>query len=185
MKIILLNGPPRSGKDYAGAILQRHPCRDQVVKFAEELKVRTHALYQLDRRADWFEDCKDEPRDEFLGLTPRQAYIGVSELLIKPQHGAAQFGHWLADSIERQHSMVDTVIVTDSGFRSEAEVLVERFGAANCLLARIHRTGYTFSSDSRSYIDLSDLGVQCLDLQNDGGPGFRTLLGALPLSSRV
>tara|TARA_R110002167_G_scaffold143958_2_gene333704 strand:- start:50251 stop:50826 length:576 start_codon:yes stop_codon:yes gene_type:complete len=181
MKIILLNGPPRAGKDYAGAaLLEMLPAGTPILKFAQELKERTHALYRLVDAFgnlcphDHFEDRKDDQLEEFEGITPRQAYIAVSEELIKPLHGQRIFGEWLARRIDQLE--VGTVVITDSGFVPEAEVLVEKFGAENCLLARIHRKGYTFAGDSRSYLDLSHLSVQCQDINNDGGAGFRTSL---------
>ena len=181
MKIILLNGPPRAGKDYAGAALLEHlPAGTPILKFAQELKERTHALYRLVDAFgnlcphDHFEDRKDTPLVEFEGLTPRAAYIAVSERLIKPLHGERIFGEWLARRIDQLE--VGTVVITDSGFVPEAEVLVEKFGAENCLLARIHREGYTFAGDSRSYLDLSHLNVQCTDINNDGTDSFRTSL---------
>lgn len=189
MKIIFLNGPPGCGKDYAGHILWEWFGHAQVFKFAGTLKERAHAFYEQCDEAghplphDAFEHVKDTPLDQFEGKTPREVYIGVSELFVKPMHGDKQFGVWLADKIQRLRPEV--AVITDSGFRGEAEVLVERFGAENCLLARIHREGYDFSSDSRSYIDLADLGVQCLDINNDGGDGFRSSLGTLFPSSRA
>ena len=176
MRVIFLNGPPRSGKDYAGGIL-RDEFGGRIFKMAGELKERTHALYrQMNIKGeplphDYFEAAKDEPQECFLGLTPREAYIAVSERLFKPLYGQQVFGRLLAQQLEG-----DLAIITDSGFAPEAEPIVEKFGAENCLLARIHRAGYDFSSDSRSYIDLSHLGVPCLDIQNDGGSGFRASL---------
>tara|TARA_R110000796_G_C14524572_1_gene431228 strand:+ start:127 stop:708 length:582 start_codon:yes stop_codon:yes gene_type:complete len=191
MKIILLNGPPRSGKDYAGRVLLEHlPAGTPIVKMAKELKERTHALYRLvDEDGpyphDFYEAVKDTPLDEFEGITPRQAYIAVSELLIKPLHGDKQFGRWLCNYLERlEDEGVSTVVVTDAGFLGECEVLVDNFGPENCLLARIHRVGYTFAGDSRSYLDLDHLQVQCQDINNDGADGFRTSLAtALRLAS--
>ena len=190
MNIILLNGPPSSGKDFAGFEIWNRVGTGVLMKFAEEVKVRTHAaLYLCDEaghpfRADHYEDRKDQVLEEFGGITPRAAYIQFSEGFAKPLFGERIFGTWLADKIEAMDGP-DTVIITDSGFMPEAEVLVERFGAENCLLARIHRVGYTFAGDSRSYIDLAPLQVQCQDINNDGADGFRTLLGTLFPASRA
>ena len=101
-RIIFLNGPPRSGKDYAGNFLKDEMPHAFVAKFAAILKERVHTIYGLEcelglvRPHDFFEDYKDEPLDEFEGLTPRAAYIGFSERYIKPMHGDKQFGIWLA-----------------------------------------------------------------------------------------
>tara|TARA_R110000764_G_scaffold36736_1_gene81937 strand:+ start:12719 stop:13294 length:576 start_codon:yes stop_codon:yes gene_type:complete len=189
MKIILLNGPPSSGKDYAGELLRQDLELAVVRKFATEVKERTHAaLGLLDEAgyplpADFFEKVKDQALVDFHGVTPRAAYIQFSEGFAKPLYGEKVFGQWL---LERMQFIKDraTIVITDSGFVPEAEVLVERYGAENCLLARIHRIGYDFAGDSRSYIDLSHLNVQCQDINNDGGSGFRTSLAtALRLAS--
>ena len=97
-KIILLNGPPRCGKDYAGNLLTGPGAR--VAKFAHVLKERTHAAYSILHRGqpaphDWFETTKDEPCGEFLGRTPREAYIAFSEQFMKPLHGVDIFGRLL------------------------------------------------------------------------------------------
>ena len=174
MKVILLNGPPGCGKDFAGQILMDLLPKSVVMKFAKELKERTHALYRLTRHDgrphahDAYEHCKDTPMAVFHGRTPRLCYISVSENLIKPLHGDYIFGQWLASAMEAA-PMYDTFIVTDSGFASEAEVLIKRFGTDNVQLIRIHREGHDFSSDSRSYLDL---GVQCHDVMNCGTPAF-------------
>lgn len=186
MKIILLNGPPRSGKDYAGRALRAKVVNSYIFKMARQLKERTHALYGLGEDGvcyphDWYENVKDKPLEDFLGITPRGAYIAVSEMLMKPLHGEDIFGRWLCDDIAT--SGVDLALVTDAGFQLECETVIERFGADNVTLVRIHRDGCDFSSDSRSYIELD--GVQCHDITNDGGPGFRTSLAELLLSSQV
>ena len=169
MKIILINGPPRSGKDFAGrAIAAAIPGPTRIVKMAKELKERCHAAHRLINvhgepfAHDTFEDNKDKPTAVFEGMTPREAYIAFSENWIKPTFGAAQLGRWLADDIDEFPCA--THIVTDSGFTEEAMVLVQEFGAENITLLRVHRKGYDFSGDSRGYIDLP---VRTLDLIND------------------
>lgn len=174
--VLLLNGPSRSGKDYGGAALVRklqdngkHAC---VVKFAHVLKVRTHAAYGVLHHGqpaphDWFESNKDTPAGEFLGRTPRETYIAFSENLMKPLHGDDIFGRLLLSDLRANHSDADLIVVTDSGFRSEAEVLVKHYGAHNVTHVRLHRDGRTFAGDSRGYIDLTDLGVLPRDVHNN------------------
>tara|TARA_R110002153_G_scaffold9324_3_gene38609 strand:+ start:674 stop:1237 length:564 start_codon:yes stop_codon:yes gene_type:complete len=186
MQIILLNGPPGCGKDYAGAILEEGIERSTQMKLATEVKNMTHRAYGLgDIEADHYEDHKDVGISDFRGVSPRSAYIQMSECFMKPLHGDRIFGHILKAQILFHSTRFSTVIVTDSGFRKEAEVLVAEFGALDVLLVRIHLDGYDFASDSRSYLDLSDLGVQCLDIQNDGGPGFRSSLQTVFPPSRA
>ena len=159
--IILLNGPPRSGKDYAGRVFEELGAT--TYKFATEVKDRTHAIFRLHVPTDHFEDVKDDPRSEFLGATPREAYIRFSEGFMKPLYGDDIFGRLLAQRIRP-----GVAAVTDSGFVSEAKVLVDQFD--DVVLVRIHRDGYDFSGDSRSYINLEG---KCIDINNTG-PNFRS-----------
>ena len=174
-KVLLLNGPPRSGKDFGGGALVREALENGnqacVAKFAHVLKERTHAAYGVLHHGqpaphDWFETQKDSPVGEFLGRTPREAYIAFSEQFMKPLHGSNIFGRLLLADL-RQQGHPDLVVVTDSGFREEAEVLVRFYGAHNVTHVRLHRPGRTFTGDSRTYIDLSDLGVEPVDIHND------------------
>jgi len=183
-RLILLNGPPRCGKDLASEILCSY-LGGVPQKISKELKERTHAFYGLvgldnkPVRHDYFETEKDTPQECFFGLTPRQAYIAMSENYIKPTHGDSWLGNVLARNIQRWDGMLRqerTHVVSDSGFRGEAEELVRAFGAENVLLVRISRPGYDFTHDSRSYIDLSDLGVVCTDVVNPGDSTFRVAL---------
>tara|TARA_R110002153_G_scaffold69533_2_gene183775 strand:+ start:271 stop:924 length:654 start_codon:yes stop_codon:yes gene_type:complete len=57
--------------------------------------------------------------------------------------------------------------VSDAGFAEEAEVQVMEFGKENVLLVRIHRDDTTFEGDSRDYLDLDYLGVSTLDVDNN------------------
>jgi len=175
MKIILFNGPPGSGKDYAGKVMLSLCAEAQTAKFARILKERTHGLYGLYASGrplpyNWFEDRKDEPAAEFLGLTPRQAYIAVSEDYLKPKHGKAVLGDLLLQELRNMD--VPFVAVTDSGFVEEAEKVVDHFGAAHCRLVRLHRDGCSFHNDSRGYIDLSHMGVMPIEVVNNGTSGF-------------
>ncbi len=176
MRILLLNGPPRSGKDTLGRfvadLLTARGYNAQVFKFATTLKNATHRLYGLqDVSTEAFDDCKDEPSPRFLGVTPRQAYIAVSEKLFKPLHGEEVFGKLLAQDVRRwlacssDDGRQNVAIVTDSGFVPEAETLIGAF-VGRPTLVRIHRTGCDFKSDSRNWVALP--GVLSSDVKNDG-----------------
>lgn len=188
--VILINGPPGSGKDTVGRVIQCHSRQPvQIFKFANVLKNRTHALYGLDSnqiQADNFETSKDTPSVIFHGLTPRQAYIEVSERYIKPLHGQEFFGNILAEEIADLGDSDVTAVVPDSGFVEEAQVLIDRFGADQIMLIRLHRDGYDFSLDSRSYITLN--GVRTFDVQNPTGDIeglIRNLQDVLPRSMQL
>lgn len=202
MQIILLNGPPRSGKDTSAAHI-RTLLGSRDYKLSKRLKEMAHGLYgvlapvdDFGRRCiaphDWFEAKKDAPLAEFRGLTPRQAYIAVSERYVKPVHGGDSLGRWLAGDLARDNPPVATV--SDSGFRPELEALVRAFGAPSFLLVRLHpttkgsRVANPFSGDSRGHVDLLDLGVTAVDVDSPLGdvPGLkRNLTAALARSAPV
>lgn len=166
-RVLFINGPPRSGKDEAGRIAAQllHDWKGvEIVKFAKILKERTHALYGYGHLAhDFFEQSKDVPSDIFLGLTPRQAYINVSERLMKPVHGQAVWGKLLLG--EMKNKFADYFIITDAGFYPEAVPILDHYGAENCRLIRMHRSGCDFMGDSRGYIVLPR--VSDFDINNE------------------
>lgn len=181
MKIILLNGPPRSGKNTCAALLQNHLGADQcaVIAFAEHLKRMTHSIYGLPPETDpeAFDAVKDTSNPLFFGLSPRQAYIWWSEKGAKVAHGKEFFAKmWLRRA---QAAKTDYVVVPDSGFREEAEFVVNEFDAKNVLLVHLHRTGTSFEGDSRSRVDLSDLNVLTWQVYNTAERPDNMLWGVL------
>jgi len=185
VKVILLNGPPRSGKDFAGRAICAWRANTRAAKMAKQLKERCHAAYLLMGGGvplphDAFEDRKDIPLTEFDGMTPRQAYIAFSENWIKPTFGKGQLGIWLFREMQARadmwHPTELTFVVTDCGFREEVAEIVRRVGKESVRLVRIHRKGYDFTNDSRSYVDLSDMGVQTDDIWNEGDASFEMRL---------
>lgn len=178
-KIVLLNGPAGSGKDtFANALCNLVNTRGEVVKFASPLKTVAMHLYCNGDSKKFYEFDHDQvkkvtPDDVFLGKTCRQVQIDISEQYMKPMHGQNVFGKLLAETIaQKAESGVEAFYVSDSGFRPEAETLVDKFGAEDVLLVRIHRDSCpvnengSFPKDSRGYINLDDLGVKSIDLVN-------------------
>lgn len=172
---VLLNGPKRSGKSScADAILNVRSLDASiaVIGMSFHLKRFVHGIYlgrcgfALD--PDHFDATKEDPQDTLGGMSWREAYIHYSENVVKPLHGKRWFGEQLVRAA--RESDADVVAVPDSGFREEAEVLVEDAGAAKVLLIRLHRPGHGFKGDSRGYIDLSDLDVMTHDVwATEGG----------------
>lgn len=174
LKVVFCNGCPRSGKDTAGKAIRKRLPEAEIAKFAGPLKRMTHAMYNLphDLDPEHFDAVKDDPRPEFYGKTPRQAYIFTSESIIKPHFGQDFFGRLMLRTLWRRYQAGYRLIaVTDSGFAPEAVPVIEAIGAENCLLLRVRGEdrGKTFAGDSRSYIDLP--GVTTVDVVNgvEGG----------------
>ena len=173
-KIVLLNGPKSSGKDHAAKYICSTFPNSKLDKFARILKEKTHALYGFHWRAwDYYEDCKDIPHEDFLGLTPRQAYIGVSENYFKPMYDDQIFGRLLAKELDKFDE--ELYAISDSGFVPEAEVLIDKYGRNNVLLIRIYREGYTFEGDSRNYIQLPQ--IPQIEITNRGDHTYTDDLG--------
>ena len=171
MKIILLNGPPRVGKNTAANMLakQFHGCA--VIGFSHHLKRMVHGIYYGNKGwymdPDEFDGCKSEPQAILDGMSWRQAYIHYSENVIKPLHGKEWFGEQFMRAARAADA--DLVVVPDSGFPQEAERVVREVGAHNVRLVRLYKDGCTFAGDSRAYISLKHLGVTESEVQNVHG----------------
>ena len=185
MKILLLNGPPRCGKDtFAKVIKGFSPSLVHIEKFALPMKLCVPIAYGITQER-WAEldsaELKDKPADELFGRTPREPQIGFSEDFLKKMHGKDIFGRLLLRRLEHVSAKFETVAISDSGFREEAEMLVKHYGAENVYLWRIYREGCDYKDDGRGYIDLEDLGVLQFDIENtvldDEGDSLKKLKG--------
>lgn len=161
--VIAFNGPPHSGKDQAvklaeAYIRQRASYMNPVhLKIAEPLKKSTHAIFDVFSDPSYYEKegLKDKPSAEFLGRSPRQAYIEVSEEMVKPRFGKDFYGQLAAKRIRRQqHHLMH--LISDGGFIEEMEPIVDLVGGKSMMIVelRARRGGVplTFEGDSRSYI---------------------------------
>jgi len=169
MRIFLLNGPPRSGKDTIARNMEVPN-----LKFAGPLKDAVHKAFDLDVPADFFERRKDIPCPEFYGKTPRQVYIAFSESFVKPLFGPDYFGKVMVGEMlpYKKHPFV---VISDVGFAPEVARLIERF--ADCVLVRVHRKNTSFANDSRQYLKVADImqhvtdptvkAPRCADVYND------------------
>lgn len=183
VKIVFVNGPPRSGKDTIGMVIAKESPRVvRVCKFATELKERVHAAYRLfDKRtrkpiaAEALESIKDHPQPFFMGRTPREVWIAFSEAFMKPLHGKDVFGRLLLSRLQYElacedglsaEKQTEAIVITDSGFQEEAAVIVRHFGADSCRLIRVHRHGHDFAGDSRDYVNLA---IETHDVDNPEG----------------
>lgn len=161
-RVIFFNGPPRSGKDTAvnylagtrlwGSFKMSQPLKDAARAFFD---ISPHGVKSL-------EAIKDEPLPELFDDSYRKVQISLSEDWAKPRYGADVFGKLAARRVS--HILSPVALCSDSGFAEEAEPILRQIGRKNALLVRLHRSGHTFTGDSRSYITLPD--VVTVDLQN-------------------
>lgn len=171
MKIILLNGPPRSGKDYAAATLFQHFAGrysrkwerfslPHKVAFAAMVNAPVTNQPTLNEVKELvgpgivtgYEDRKSEiiPR---LGCSYRQWQIDFSEKFMKPLYGQDIFARLFIERIKvRLHEEGWLCIVSDCGFQIEYDALIREVDPRNVLLLRLEREDCDFSGDSREYI---------------------------------
>lgn len=156
-KIILFNGPPRSGKDTATDFAMKHLGKRGIhYRFAAPLKDATHALFGLKVSREHFDQCKNVPSVLFQGMSPREAYIWMSEEVVKPKFGRDFFAkvavHSIAERIIESKKTDGIVVISDCGFAEEVELLIEVFGQENVTVVHLKREGTDFTNDSRNYI---------------------------------
>lgn len=160
-KVIIFNGPRMSGKDEFGNRLKQHFYRKKgKVSINLHHRMMKSSLNELVTTiygvslTDWWlrvddRSLKEEPWDKLDGLSTREAQISVSERVMKPALGDDIFGKMLARTLD-----IDKFYyLTDGGFQAELRPVVEKFGTDNILVIRLHREGFTFEGDSRSYIE--------------------------------
>lgn len=151
---VILNGPPGCGKDTIAGVLTGFGFKQAEMK--RELYVQTARIFDVDveelhRRAT-DRELKEQP---WLGkLSPRDMLIHASEEIIKPCHGKDFFGLAAAKHLSNEATFSFgrpfRAVFSDGGFREEIAPLVEKFDSV--LIVRLHREGYTFKGDSRSYL---------------------------------
>lgn len=163
-KIILLNGPPSSGKDTAAKAIrgwydqERGHRRCMLDRMSMPIK-RAFAGYvnqpcSSDGVVENYEYRKDEPLPELAGKSFRQWQIDFSESFIKPLYGAEAFPQLLAARIRRrfEKNIADLIVVPDCGFKVEVDVIYQQFDPRDILLIRCFRQGFIFQGDSRHYV---------------------------------
>jgi len=169
-QLVLLNGPPRCGKDTLVQQLVPY-LKFSHLKFAAPIKRMVAGLLNVDLKH--IEEFKEMPVKSLRDETIRYTLIRLSEEFMKPRYGDDIFGNLLWN--EAKNAANKLVLVSDCGFASEVNRVVQRAGARNCLLVRIHRTGTDFTGDSRSY--LPNGMCETVDLHNDKTLHWLTVQG--------
>lgn len=191
---IALNGPPGVGKDVLAEALTSSTPIVSLVEFREQIEFKkqlillTCAIYNI--TPDVWEELytregKEKPLPVFGGLSPREALIHTSEQVIKPNFGRRYFGEHVAKYIKqvKDHSNeiglvgAGIYISSDSGFHEELYPIIDELGTGNVLVVRLHREGYTFAGDSRSYLQEKDFPPELVfaDVDNVEGEFEKTV----------
>jgi hypothetical protein len=158
MKVIILNGPPRSGKDIAATFIKKDMRNVGMFTFKRPLVAVLRAIVPVDNSHHHTmlnTDLKDVESQWCGGLTPRQLMIKISEEWIKPVFGNDHLGKLAAYQI--QTTPCEFAVFPDGGFDDEVKVLAKTFGYDNIYVIHIHRPGCNYDDDSRSYINLQGI----------------------------
>lgn len=171
MIVVVLNGPPGSGKD---SIAEASYFEHKSVK-AQLLRI-TFALFDIDRR-EW--DMRYDNREENLKEVPwdilpvdpktgthhsqRSLLIYISEDVIKPHFGQDYFGDYAASSIKASGMHC---IFSDGGFKAELESICKV--ADKVLLVHLSREGCEWGMDSRSYLEMKAPNLKTVEIANNG-----------------
>lgn len=165
-KVVIFNGPPRSGKDLATEFCCEYFNGTHASMKAPLLKLTADSL---DVSVEEFlhnydEECVDADRETWDCvwvkdlpmylvnaelISKRQALIHVSENIIKPTFGDAAFGKLAAETLPE-----GAVFFSDGGFPDEVQPIADKVGIENIMIVHIKREGYTFEGDSRDYVNI-------------------------------
>ncbi len=168
-KIIIFNGPPKSGKDLFKDLLSNYISESteykSTITYTPNFKTKL-VEFVLDYYGisidEWKErydnrELKETSWDKLDGLSQREALIDMSENKIKPALGKDFFGKCVRNSIKNSlyinelgYNIIS--LISDGGFKEELSPLIDEFGAENIIVFRLHRDGCDYTGDSRGWI---------------------------------
>ena len=167
--VIMFNGPPRSGKDSACEIIMEHFPEVHYAYFKEVLYRESAKILGLDFNF-WASVCQNgDLKDKTMltmvdgetgaVMTPRDILIYLAEKVLKPKYGQDFIARGTADTIieliqlqREQSNEAAVIVVPDLGFDYEIDTFRDRLPDAHVISVAIHRPGFTFEGDSRSYV---------------------------------
>lgn len=173
-KVVILNAPPNSGKDYFVEQLKERDVKKiggmswshkELKTPLVELVKNFYSLSDKDVEHLSSRENKETPSSLLNGKSWREAVIHVSEIVVKPALGKDIFGKVAAINLS-----VGINIFTDGGFEEELAPIVEEVGEDNIIIVKIHKDGCSFEGDSRDWIDIE--GVNSFDVTNYGDESF-------------
>lgn len=158
---LILNGPPGCGKDTIAAKFVE-TLRFRKLQFKDFLYAETarHFEVDLDKFIHFASDRSLKDSKSLAGLggrTPREALIHISEDILKPRFGSDFIGKCEVARLESMpwdSNLPLYVVYPDGGFADEVNAVDSFYDVV--IVCRLHRSGYDFSGDSRSYLYLPD-----------------------------
>jgi hypothetical protein len=158
MYIVGFNGPPRSGKDTMSSMLVEHMESQGVTVPVIEVSLSTPLRKIAYAMTGCVSISLDGPNYEAFKMTHweafgkdgRQIMIDISEKFLKPVYGQGIMGHLL---MGRLKNFTGVVLIRDTGFAIEKDVLSNYVGNDNLYVARVVRSGCDFTNDSREWVE--------------------------------
>lgn len=154
---VVLNGPPGCGKDTIANLMsgsyKKHQFKDALYAHTAD-----HFEVDLDKLIHYASERSLKDSRNLAGLggrTPREALIHVSEEIFKPRFGDGYFGNVELGRLQALYGDLDSdinVVYPDGGFASEIYPIESFFDIL--IIIRLHRDGFDFKNDSRSYLYL-------------------------------
>lgn len=155
-KLILISGPPRSGKDTMADIFSKeHNFWKE--KFAKPLEDGLRGFFGL--ASEPYRIWRNEKKEQVYppaGVSFRKAMQTLSEEWAKPTMGSDIFGRLAADRL--LDPLLDGIrrfVFSDCGFTAECLPVMRHFHPDEIHLVRIYREGCSFLGDTRDYPDIS------------------------------
>lgn len=168
IRVIMINGPLRSGKDTCARLIKRITKDDAVVLRAiDPVKEAVHTLFDLPRDPDFLETRKDYSEPELYGRTPRSAYISLTEDWLKANWGDDILGRLLWKKIYRIAAGGQNLFcIPGVGQGPEVRVIRSHLRPEQIVLIHLHRSLTDFKGDTRGYITID--GVTPTVVKNTG-----------------
>lgn len=185
MDVIVLNAPMKSGKDYLADLLVGIMDQNGIPAAHREVKemlfsvaIKAAGITPQLWAAIYDRHYKEEPSPYLMidgkHVSPREWMIHCSEDLIKPMFGKHAFGDAAVNALRKDYPEGEGVIIySDGGFIEEVERLSEYAYSigGDFMLVRVHREGYGWGIDSRSYLNLALNSVRGYEMDIDNKEG--------------
>lgn len=185
MDVIVLNAPMKSGKDYLSDLLVGIMEQNGIPAAHREVKemlfsvaIKAAGITPQLWTAIYDRHYKEEPSPYLMidgkHVSPREWMIHCSEDLIKPMFGKHAFGDAAVNALRKDYPEGEGVIIySDGGFIEEVERLSEYAYSTggDFMLVRVHREGYGWGIDSRSYLNLALNNVRGYEMDIDNKEG--------------
>ncbi|KKN03634.1 hypothetical protein LCGC14_1105620 [marine sediment metagenome] len=164
--IILLNGPPNSGKDTAANFIVKILPQVNHAKLSRPLKAAVINIFDLSSGTlRFFNEDSDLESPFLFGDTYRKVQTDLFHHL-EAQYGpdilARMFIRYAKKNIAAKY-----IVLSDCGRTVEAQALVDHFGKAEVILIQLTRRGCNFGNDIREYAKINCDKRACIDNNHD------------------